>query len=455
MKRLSLPLTVALPLAALAVAGALNLRLAAQLLSRPFDVAYLPSGAAARVGALGHRTFLSDLYWLQTVQYVGDPKADQRGYDKLLPLVDLVTDLDPRHGYAYQTAGIVLSAVGRLDESDRILLKGIEKGPPYWTFPYYLAFNAWFYRGDYEKGAHYARLAAKVPGAAPSISHLAVSLSSKSGTPEDALRVLADLRATVKDEVTAAALEDQVRLATLERDAQALERASSRFRELHGRGSVLAPTSSSSPGSSRRIPKDPFGGEYVWDPADPEGPLLRERVPLLAAGGAAGGRASSSRARPSSGGSPSEERHRARLGHRPGGAPPEARGEPARVRRGARLGLVHDLDAHLRRAVPRDRERRPHRHRGVRDAHRGVPRRRARRRRRAAADRLPHRREAGVARAVRGGALRRARRHDDAQPRGDGGLLRGGARLLPRRPRLPRDDPVLLGDRRRSRCSSR
>jgi tetratricopeptide (TPR) repeat protein len=238
-----------------------------QTLARPFDVAYVPNGAAARVAALGHRTLVSDLYWLQLVQYVGDGKAAERGWDKLYPLADLVTDLDPRHGYAYQTAGIVLSAAGRLDESDRILDKGMAKGPPYWTFPYYRSFNAWFYRGDYEQGARWAREAAKRPGATPNISHLAVSLSSKSGTPDDAIAMIDELRATVKDEVSLSRLDEQRKLAILERDAQALERAVARFRAEQGRDPrslrELVPA-----GYLRALPEDPFGGEYRWYPEE-------------------------------------------------------------------------------------------------------------------------------------------------------------------------------------------
>lgn len=263
MNRLSLPLAVAA--VALALAAALNLRIAARVLQRPYDVTYVPNGTAVRVAALGHRTFVSDMYWLQAVQYIGDPKADQRGWEKLLPLVDLVTDLDPRHGYAYQTAGIVLSAAGRLEESDRILEKGMEKGPPYWTFPYYVSFNHWFYRGDYEKGAHYARIAAKTPGASANVSQLAVSLSSKSGTPEDALRVLDELRATAKDEVTASRLEEQTKLAILERDAQALERAAKRFRAERGRD-IFGLEELLFTGYVLALPQDPFGGRYVWRP---------------------------------------------------------------------------------------------------------------------------------------------------------------------------------------------
>jgi hypothetical protein len=249
----------------LASGGAVNLRLAEHAIGRPYDVAYVPNGPVARVVALGHRTFLSDLYWLSTVQYIGDSKADERGWEKLYPLVDLVTDLDPRHGYAYQSAGIVLSAAGRLDESDRILLKGIEKGPTRWTFPYYLSFNEWFYRGDYEGGARWARVAAATPGASANVSHLAVALSSKSGAPEASIAVLEELRASADDEVTAARLDEQLKLAIVERDAQRLEAAAERFRALHGRDpyglrELLVA------GMVAEIPADPFGGEYRWNP---------------------------------------------------------------------------------------------------------------------------------------------------------------------------------------------
>jgi hypothetical protein len=256
--------SLAVAAAALASAGAIDFRLADAHLARPYDVTHVPDGRATRIASLGHAHLVSTLYWLSAVQYVGEPKADERGWDKLFPLVDLVTDLDPRHGYAYQTAGIVLSAAGRLDESDRILLKGMERGPPWWTFPYYVSFNHWFYRGDYAKGAEYARIAATRPGASANVRQLAVSLSSKSGTPEDALAVLEELRASVKDEVSAAALDEQVKLAVLERDAQALERTAARYRAERGRWPA-ALDDLVREGYLAALPKDPFGGRYVRD----------------------------------------------------------------------------------------------------------------------------------------------------------------------------------------------
>jgi tetratricopeptide (TPR) repeat protein len=259
----------ALALGALALAGAsvLNFRLAAQIQSRPYDVAHVPKGSFMRLASLGQRGLVSDLYWLETVQYVGDARADTRGYDKLFPLVDLVTDLDPRHGYAYQTGGIVLSAAGRLEESDRILEKGMEKGPPWWSFPFYVAFNHFFYRGDYAAAARYAEIAARRPGASPNISHLAVSLASKSGSPDQAVALIEELRRSVADEASAARLDEQLKLAILERDAQLLEAALARFREDRG-WDISALEDLVGMGYLKEIPSDPHGGHYVWNPAD-------------------------------------------------------------------------------------------------------------------------------------------------------------------------------------------
>jgi hypothetical protein len=98
-RRALVPLLVAVALATGKVA--VTRRLSAEAATTPYDLRYLPSARAARWASLGHPTLVANLYWLRAVQYMGDPKAGARGWDKLFPVLDLVTDLDPRHGYAY------------------------------------------------------------------------------------------------------------------------------------------------------------------------------------------------------------------------------------------------------------------------------------------------------------------------------------------------------------------
>jgi hypothetical protein len=256
-------------LAALTAAATIDLALVRQVLQRPYDVVHVPRGAVAGPASLGQRGLVSDLYWLSAVQYIGDPASEQRGYAQLLPLLELVTDLDPRHGYAYQTGGIVLSAANRLEESDRIMEKGMTVGPNWWTYPFYRAFNDWFYRGDTAAAAPWAERAARTPGASPNISHLAVALASKSHNPELAIQLITELRREVKDEATAARLDEQYKLAVLERDAQALERAVQEHEQRTGHPLTSLDELLRS-GELARLPADPFGGHYVWRAAERE-----------------------------------------------------------------------------------------------------------------------------------------------------------------------------------------
>jgi hypothetical protein len=99
------------------------------------------------------------------------------------------------------------------------------------------------------------------------VSHLALSLSSKSGTPEDAMAMIEQLRRTVTDDAVAARLDEQLKLALLERDAQALERLAAQFESDRGRP-ITDLHELLRFGYARSLPPDPFGGTYTWDSAE-------------------------------------------------------------------------------------------------------------------------------------------------------------------------------------------
>jgi tetratricopeptide (TPR) repeat protein len=253
---------VALALIAPALAWTSSRVLGAMGRDARYDVLYVPEGRSLAFLSAPLRLTVANAYWLSTVQYVGDQALRRGDYDRLFPLVDLVTDLDPQHGYAYQTAGIVLSAADRLDESDRILRKGMDRGPGWWSYPFYLAFNAFFYRQDYAAAAAWAERAARTPGASTNISHLAMALKVKSGDPEDAVRFLEEMRGTTRDEKSAAAVDEQLRIAILQRDFAAIDGAIDAYRARAGR----APRSLDDlvrSGDLPAVPVDPWGRRYV------------------------------------------------------------------------------------------------------------------------------------------------------------------------------------------------
>jgi len=175
----------ALLLALLGLAGAARARLdaEAQQLGRIRDPTWLPRGEIVRTASMGQRLLLADLYWLRTVQYIGETVLlKQQRWEALYPLSDLVTDLDPRFGYAYQVAGSNLAGLAhRYDEADRILLKGMQHLPDRWSLPMVMGVNKFLYQEDYPTAAEYIRRASVV-GKKPHLALLAANLAAISNT---------------------------------------------------------------------------------------------------------------------------------------------------------------------------------------------------------------------------------------------------------------------------------
>jgi tetratricopeptide (TPR) repeat protein len=251
--------------------------------SERFEIRYLPSSQPLAVLSPALQLSIANFYWMQTVQYIGDNAARREGLPQVYQLVELVTDLDPQHGYAYQSAGLVLSSVLRLDESDAILRKGIERGPNWWSYPFYLAFNDFYDRGDYASAARWAEQSARTPGASVRIAGLALALQVKGGAPDHAVRMIEEMRATVKDEKLSETLDEQLKLAMLQRGFAELDAAVTRFRNGRGRSPDRLEELVAG-GFIDRIPAEPYGAvhstgrDYRLPPPDP-GLLQRRALP--------------------------------------------------------------------------------------------------------------------------------------------------------------------------------
>jgi len=260
MRRLALlALVLALAPVTLAVASRLDVHR-----ERPYDVDLVPRSSAVRWLSLGHPTLAANLYWLRVVQYVGEPRAEARGWEKLFPIVDLVTDLDPLHGYAYQVAGNVLAGVGRVAESNRILEKGMRNVPGRYILPFHRAVNAMLYEGDYALAGRYFERAARTPGAPEHLREYVLAMYVKGNQADAAIAFLSHLLETSEDEESRKALETQLRQARLEQAALQIDDAVERYREQF----VLRPFTLDqlvATGFLRNLPPDPFGGTWLVD----------------------------------------------------------------------------------------------------------------------------------------------------------------------------------------------
>ena len=281
MRRVLLAIPVAL---ALAAAGRLALEAEA---SRPAPIrnpAFLPSGRVLRVASCGQRLILADLYWLRTIQYMGERFiAGSKKWEALLPLAEIVTDLDPRHGYVYQVTGSNLAGlVHRYDEADRILLKGMKNLPERWALPWTMATNKFVYQKDYAVAADYARRAAEV-GKRPQLALLAANLSALADTEAQYASALTFLeqaeRDAANDDLKAALEERRVKLATF-MILSRVERALAAYQQAEGR---RAPSLQALvPHHLAALPPDPSGGQLRYDPSTGEvsSSVIGKRIPF-------------------------------------------------------------------------------------------------------------------------------------------------------------------------------
>jgi tetratricopeptide (TPR) repeat protein len=229
---------------------------------RPYDVEVVPPASLLRFLSLGHPTLAANLYWLRTVQYIGEPRANRRGWDRLLPLAHLVTDLDPGHGYAYQVAGVVLSSVDRIDESNAILEKGIRNAPDRYILPYLRAFNAFYYQGDYARAGEFVEIAARTPGAPEHLTQNVLAMYVKGRRADAAIAFLRQALDSAEDDESRKAIASQLEQAIFEREAGVIDAAVAEYRDRFG----IEPWALRllvSEGILPALPPEPFGGSWI------------------------------------------------------------------------------------------------------------------------------------------------------------------------------------------------
>jgi hypothetical protein len=240
---------------------------------KPYDVSFVPSAGALRWTSLGHPTLAANLSWLRTVQYVGESRGDERGWGKLRPLVDLVTDLDPRHGYAYQVGANMLSNVGFIDDANAILEKGTRAVPNRYILPFHRAVNAFLYEGDHQLAGRWFEAAARTPGAPAHLREYVLAQYVKGDTADAAISFLERLESEAQDDESRRSIRSQILRATLERDARALEAVAETYRVRVG----VAPVALAQlvfHGLIPAVPPDPYGGALYLD----EGGRVRSTV---------------------------------------------------------------------------------------------------------------------------------------------------------------------------------
>jgi tetratricopeptide (TPR) repeat protein len=139
----------------------------------------IPSIAALKALSLGDPQVVADMLWLQTIQYFGVGSA-YSNYPALGPMLDSITQLDPKFEYPYELGTIVLPFMENtpkaivLGERAQTSLRPDQLG----FIDFYHASNYLLNVKDYEKAAFYYKKSASEPnhpGAAARLAGIAYS----------------------------------------------------------------------------------------------------------------------------------------------------------------------------------------------------------------------------------------------------------------------------------------
>lgn len=227
---------------------------------------YLPEGEYLRIATLGYEQVTADFLWIQAIQAMGERKVTEEAGRWIAHALDVITTLDPQFVRVYEAGGIALTTlVTMVAESNQLLEKGIRHNPEVWQLPFYLGFNYYFEFHDDRKAAEYMARASRLPGAPDFLAGFAARLYASARTPQDAVDFLAQMHAQTVDENVKGVLEQRLREAVAERDLQLLEEAIGRYRERYRRMPDKL-EDLVGPGLLRELPREPFGGRYLYDP---------------------------------------------------------------------------------------------------------------------------------------------------------------------------------------------
>lgn len=268
-----------LPLALIALAAVVSHGLVSRVPSRGMDgspPSFLDALSRRPSLAFGFRNLLADVAWLQAVQVGGSRKMTRGDYDRYSDLLGAVTRFDPRFMVPYLAGGLILGeSLPHAERAVELLGEGEKRFPFEWRFPFYAGYIHYFVIGEPSSGGEAIMRASRVPGSPAYFPLLASRMLSEGYRPDTALVFLKEMLAQETDPLRMAALEERIRLVVVERDLQVLEKAVeeyfSRFGAYPASISDLSRT-----GLLARVPKEPYGGEYLLSP---DGRVRSSRAP--------------------------------------------------------------------------------------------------------------------------------------------------------------------------------
>jgi hypothetical protein len=255
------------------------------------DVAYVRSPAAVSRLALSYGALAADIYWIRTIQYYGGTRLSTdpaKTFDRLQPMLDLTTSLDPYFNIAYRFGAIFLAepfpaGAGRPDQAIALLTKGLETQPGRWEFAYDIGFVHYWWRQDFQQAAQWFLRASEIADAPSWLEPLAAVVLTEGGSRASSRVLWQQILETAEVEWLRRSAEVRLRQLDALDHIERLAQTTRRYEAAGGSAESLPQLVAA--GVLRQLPVDPEGYYYVLDAQrgvitlNPESPLNPLPVP--------------------------------------------------------------------------------------------------------------------------------------------------------------------------------
>lgn len=222
--------------------------------------------------SLSHASLLADVYWIRTIQYYGGTrrsKQENKRYDLLYPLLDIVTTLDPRFRIAYRFGSVFLAeplpgGAGRPDLAVELLEKGV-RADPRWEYELDKGFVYYWSLQDFRKAAECFKRGSEMKGGPSWMGALAAVTLVHGGDRQGSRLLWQHLADASQNEW----IRNNARLRLMQLDALDQIDQLRRIVAAAQQQSGVRPTSWAAlvrGGWLRGIPVDPTGVPFVVDP---------------------------------------------------------------------------------------------------------------------------------------------------------------------------------------------
>lgn len=156
----------------------------------------VPPPNLLRMATGGFQTSTADLLFLRFVDYWGMRLVNGRKFENLDPMLQEVTDLDPRMKVAFDIGSLALADDGKIDQMRTLLEKGAHAHPLDPWYPYHEGLLTFLFSDRYVTAGQDFERAARLPHASSSCLFFAARMFAKAGQKPLALATWRHILAT-------------------------------------------------------------------------------------------------------------------------------------------------------------------------------------------------------------------------------------------------------------------